>query len=234
MGDGVEAIYRLQLIDTEMDEKRATLRSVGSQLADNEEVLAATKAARENEEATQKLYSRLRVLEMDLEEISDKIASTEGALYGGEVTSPKELAGMEQELEYLRRRQSTVEDDTLLVMSEVEEQEEALEAAQERLSRIEQGSDRRKGELRKDEEELLARMAALEAERVEIAQLVSKQNLRAYEDLRSQKGGQAVALLENGICQGCRVALPTSLVQRVRRGSEVVYCGSCQRILYSA
>lgn len=234
MGDGVEAIYRLQLIDTEMDETRATLRSVESQLANNDEVLAATKAVRENEEAAQKLYSRLRMLEMDLEEVSDKIASTEGALYGGEVTNPKELAGMEQELEYLKRRQSTVEDDTLLVLSEVDEQEEALEAAQERLSRSEQSSDRLKGELRKDEEELLARMSVLEVQRVEIVELVSQQDLRAYEDLRKQKGGQAVALLENGICQGCRVALPTSLVQRVRRGSEVVYCGSCQRILYSA
>jgi predicted nucleic acid-binding Zn-ribbon protein len=234
MGDGVEAIYRLQLIDTEMDETRATLRSVESQLADNEEVLTAAKAVRENEETTQKLYSSLRVLEMDLQEVSDKIASTEGALYGGEVTNPKELAGMEQELEYLKRRQSSVEDDTLLIMSEVEEQEEALEATREQLSRIERGSDRRKLELRKDEEELLSRLAVLEEERMEMVQLVSRQDLRAYEDLRSQKGGQAVALLENGICQGCRVALPTSLVQRVRRGSEVVYCGSCQRILYSA
>jgi predicted nucleic acid-binding Zn-ribbon protein len=234
MGDGVEAIYRLQVVDTEMDERRAALRSVQSQLADNEEVLAATKAVRENEDTTQKLYSSLRVLEMDLQEVSDKIASTEGALYGGEVTNPKELAGMEQELEYLRRRQSTVEDDTLLVMSEVEEEEQALDAARERLSRTERGSDRRKLELRKDEEELLSRLAVLKAERMEIAQLISQQDLRVYEDLRIQKGGQAVALLENGICQGCRVALPTSLVQRVRRGSEVVYCGSCQRILYSA
>jgi predicted nucleic acid-binding Zn-ribbon protein len=234
MGDGVEAIYRLQVVDTEMGERRAALRSVQSQLADNEEVLAAAKAVRENEDTTQKLYSSLRVLEMDLQEVSDKIASTEGALYGGEVTNPKELAGMEQELEYLRRRQSTVEDDTLLVMSEVEEEEQALDAARERLSRTERGSDRRKLELRKDEEELLSRLAVLKAERMEIAQLISQQDLRVYEDLRIQKGGQAVALLENGICQGCRVALPTSLVQRVRRGSEVVYCGSCQRILYSA
>jgi len=233
MGDGVEAIYRLQAIDTEMDERRAALRSVRSHLADNQEVLAAVKAVRENEETTQKLHSSLRVLEMDLQEVSDKIAATEGALYGGEVTNPKELAGMEQELEYLKRRQSTVEDDTLLLMSEVEEQEDALEAAREQLSSTERGSDRHKSELRKDEEELLARLSVLEAERMEIAQRISQQDLRAYEDLRSQKGGQAVALLENGICQGCRVALPTSLVQRVRRGSEVVYCGSCQRILYS-
>jgi predicted nucleic acid-binding Zn-ribbon protein len=230
MGDGVEAIYRLQLIDTEMDEGRAALRSVRSQLADDEEVLAAANVVRENEETTQKLRSSLRVLEMDLQEVLDKIGSTEGALYGGEVTSPKELAGMEQELEYLKRRQSSVEDDTLLIMSEVEEQEQALEVAREELSRTERSSDNLKLELRKDEEELLSRLTVLEAERMEIAQLISQQDLRAYEDLRSQKGGQAVALLENGICQGCRVALPTSVVQRVRRGSEVVYCGSCQRI----
>jgi predicted nucleic acid-binding Zn-ribbon protein len=232
MAGGVEAFYRLQSIDTEIDKMREALRSIEKQLADNTELLAAEEAARVIRESLRELRNRLRGLELDLGELASKIASTESALYGGEVSSPKELAGMEQELEYLRRRRSIVEDDTLHIMAEVEEQEENLRAADERLARGEEQSEEVRGALLEEGEQLRTRLTVLEAQREEIARTISARELAIYEGLRQQKGGQAVVLLENGICQGCRVALPTSVVQRVRRGSEVVYCGSCQRILY--
>jgi len=233
MAGTVEAIYRLQMIDAEIDEKRGSLSSIEADLANNGDVLAASEAVRASEETLRELRSRLRSLELDLEGILGKIAANESALYGGEVTNPKELAGMEQELNYLRRRRTAAEDDTLVLMGEVEAQEEKLQAAQKLLSRTEQRWRMAQSELVKDAEELRSRLATLEAEREETARGISEGNLAVYESLRRQKGGQAVALLEDGVCQGCRVALPTSLAQRVRRGSELVHCGSCQRVLYS-
>jgi predicted nucleic acid-binding Zn-ribbon protein len=234
MAGGVEDIYRLQSIDGELDEKRESLRSVESHLEDSQEVLAARRTVREREEELRGQRRRLRSLELDLEEISTKISAAERALYGGEITNPKELAGMEQESDYLRRRRSVVEDEALLVMGEVEEQEYALKTAQQRLTSAEQEWEALREVLRKDAEELGSRLTSLEAERAEIAKRIPEKDLAAYTALRRQRGGKAVALLENGICQGCRVALPTSMAQRVRRGDEIVYCGSCQRILYSA
>ena len=229
----VEAIHRLQSIDTEIDEKTSSLRSIEIELADNDEVVAASEAARSSEETVRELRSRLRSVELDLEEALDKIAATERALYGGEVSNPKELAGLEQELDYLRRRQSALEDDALVLMGEVEEQEDELQSAQELLSRTEQRWRAAQSDLREEAAKLRSRLDSLEAERREAAQTISDENLAVYEGLRQQKGGQAVVLLEDGICQGCRVALPTSVAQRVRRGDELVYCGSCQRVLYS-
>ncbi len=234
MAGGVEDIYRLQSIDAELDEKKESLRSIESQLEDSQEVLAARKVVSEREEALRGQRRRLRSLELDLEEISTKISAAERALYGGEITNPKELAGIEQESDYLRRRQSMVEDEALLVMGKVDEQEDALKTAQQSLIKAEQERGELREVLRKDVEELGSRLASLEAERAEMATRIPEKDLAAYAALRRQKGGQAVALLENGVCQGCRVALPTSVVQRVRRGDEIVYCGSCQRILYSA
>jgi predicted nucleic acid-binding Zn-ribbon protein len=233
MDGGVEALYRLQSADAEIDQKRETLRGIEEQLSDNKEVLAAEEVAQDIREAIRDLRIRLRGLELDLGDMAEKITVTESALYGGEVRNPKELAGMEQELEYLRRRRSIVEDDTLHVMAEVEEQEENLRIADERVSRGREQWEEDRAVLLEEGEQLRARLTVLEAQREEIAQTTSARDLAAYEVLREQKGGQAVVLLENGVCQGCRVALPTSVAQRVRRGTEVVYCGSCQRILYS-
>jgi predicted nucleic acid-binding Zn-ribbon protein len=233
MVDRVEALYRLQLIDTETGEKKEILRRVESQLDRKEGLLSAQRKLSDGEVSLRKSQGKLRSLELDLEEILSKIASTQQMLYGGEITNPKELASLEQEIDYLKRRQSEVEDETLETMAEVEDRESWLKAEEERLERMEEDWEAIQEDLRRRAVELGSRLKYLEGKREEILLMISEEDLPMYDDLRRQKGGQAVAVLEGGICQGCRVALPTSLVQKVRRGQDLVYCGSCQRILYS-
>ncbi len=230
----IESIYKLQLIDDEIEAKADNLRTIEEQLDSEEELLAARRAVQGREAALRESRSQLRDLELDLEQVSSKVSAAKNALYGGEITNPKELAGIEQELEYLARRQSVLEEDTLAIMAEVEEREDRREAAEELLARAQETHDASQLELRQKAEELRDRLSSLSVERDEIREKILSKNLAVYDGLRVQKRGQAVALLETGICQGCRVALPTSLVQRVRRGTELVQCGSCQRILYSA
>jgi predicted nucleic acid-binding Zn-ribbon protein len=230
----IESIYKLQLLDDEMEATADGLRTIEEQLDSDEDLLAARRAAQGREAALRESRSQLRDLEFDLEQVSSKVTAAKNALYGGEITNPKELTGIEQELEYLSRRQSVLEEDALAVMAEVEEREDRQQAAEELLVRAQETHDASQLELRQKAEELRDRLSSLSVERDEIRKVISSKNLAVYDALRVQKRGQAVALLENGICQGCRVALPTSLVQRVRRGTELVQCGSCQRILYSA
>ena len=233
MVDRVGALHKLQLIDSELNEKTEALGQVESQLDQNEELLSARRKMAEEEGGLHKSRATLRHLELDLEEISSKIVSAQERLYGGEITNPKELASLEQEIEYLKRRQSEVEDKTLETMAEVEEKESGLKLEAECLGRREQEWEANQEDLRQQAQELSARLTSLQGERTETLLTVSEEDLTVYEDLRRLKGGQAVALLEGGICQGCRVALPTSLVQKVRRGQDLVTCGSCGRILYS-
>jgi predicted nucleic acid-binding Zn-ribbon protein len=230
----VEAIYRLQSIDLEIEAKADAVRGIEDQLGSEEELLSARRALQGRQEALRESQAKLRDLEMDLAQVTSKVSAAKSALYGGEITNPKELAGIEQELEYLGRRQSVLEDDALVVMADVEEQEGHVEAAEEDLSRTRECHEAAQLELRQQAEHLRDRLISLSGEKEEILKAISSKDLAKYEGLRVQRSGQAVALLENGICQGCRVALPTSLVQRVRRGTELVQCGSCQRILYSA
>jgi predicted nucleic acid-binding Zn-ribbon protein len=55
--------------------------------------------------------------------------------------------------------------------------------------------------------------------------------LQRYEALRRTKGGLAVAKVVRGLCQACRMSLPTQLQQRVRNGRQTVLCSSCGRML---
>ena len=53
-----------------------------------------------------------------------------------------------------------------------------------------------------------------------------------YEKLLEAREGQAMALLDGRVCQGCYVSVPSNLYVRLARGREMVNCPSCGRILY--
>jgi predicted nucleic acid-binding Zn-ribbon protein len=56
--------------------------------------------------------------------------------------------------------------------------------------------------------------------------------LREYEGLYKTRDRLAVCAVQDSYCQGCYNKITVNDTARVRGGSSVVRCGSCQRILY--
>jgi predicted nucleic acid-binding Zn-ribbon protein len=56
----------------------------------------------------------------------------------------------------------------------------------------------------------------------------------AYDRLRRRRRGVAVVRVERGTCLGCRLTVPTVVLQRARSGTNPnpVQCPSCERMLY--
>ncbi|MCX6022278.1 MAG: C4-type zinc ribbon domain-containing protein [Chloroflexi bacterium] len=75
-------------------------------------------------------------------------------------------------------------------------------------------------------------IAALEARRSVVAARLRGDDQAVYNTLAIRLSGRPVARVERGICQECRIALPTVVIQRARRGEELANCSSCQRILF--
>ena len=51
-------------------------------------------------------------------------------------------------------------------------------------------------------------------------------------DLTRDKRGKGIVLVNNDICSGCNVRIPTYLMQDIKKQSEIIYCESCGRLLY--
>jgi predicted nucleic acid-binding Zn-ribbon protein len=56
--------------------------------------------------------------------------------------------------------------------------------------------------------------------------------LDLYERLLAARGGEALAMLDGGVCQSCFMQVPPNLVVRLTRGNQVIQCSSCDRIMY--
>lgn len=68
--------------------------------------------------------------------------------------------------------------------------------------------------------------------RSEQAIKIKASTLRKYDTLREHRKGLAVVNVINGVCQGCFMAIPPQLYNRLLRGDELLDCPTCQRIMY--
>lgn len=224
-------LYRLQLLDSDLSERLSKLREAEGLVGESRELLTARRARDKAATELATWGTRLREREMDLEAVSSRITSTEERLYSGQVTNPKELSGLEQDLQHSKRSRDKLEDQVLLAMERVDRCEKAAADAVARLDVVEARWRAQQSQLAREIEQLQAQVAALNQEREAVAAQLGASDLGLYEELLRKKGGRAVVLLVDQMCQGCRVTVPSSKGQQVRRGREVVTCTSCGRIL---
>ena len=118
-------------------------------------------------------------------------------------------------------------------MMDLDELEPVLAEARETAARLEEERPGLENAWREQEEEAVAQIEALRANRLALLPTMPSSLLPLYESLRRSKSGRAMALVERGTCQGCRLSLTTQETQRARSGQQIVQCSSCGRILYA-
>jgi predicted nucleic acid-binding Zn-ribbon protein len=124
------------------------------------------------------------------------------------------------------------EDKALEIMDQVESVQEKVVMKAAEVKGLEKDLKSKKKKLSAEQSRLQSELNQTEQKREKLAKKVEQSMLQLYDTLRANKQGKAVARIEQGRCQGCRIALPMSEIQRARIGEELVQCSSCGRILY--
>jgi hypothetical protein len=225
-------LYTLQEIDSAIDVARSTLMAVEEQLGETEELISARAAVQERREALRALRESQKDIEWQVDEARSHVTAVESKLYGGTVRNPKELAGLNDDASMLKGQLRRHEDDLLNHMVNVDEEETALHQAEAALKEVDARWQSEQADLRSQKERLEAELAELEKSRRAQAATIEGRVMELYDVLRERRQGKAVAKVERGMCQGCRISLPMSVLQKTRSGFDIVQCVSCERILY--
>jgi predicted nucleic acid-binding Zn-ribbon protein len=224
-------LFALQEIDLRRDARRALIADIEARLGETEELVAARDRLEEAEAEIERLKRQQRDVDARLEDLDARIRPLETKLYDGSVRNPKELTDLQKEVDSLKARRGKFDDEGLALLDATEAANAALNEAREQLGRIEAYWEADQAELRDEKARAETESAHLDAERNQRTQGMERPAIGLYEVLRPKKAGRAVARVERGACQGCRVTLPTHLVQQVRNGDAIVQCPRCDRIL---
>ena len=229
----VQVLAELQRVDTALDRDRERLAVVRVQLGDRSalaELEAEHQAARD--EAHHKTTEQ-RDLELELDDLRQKLTTLEKKLYGGTVHNPKELNDMANEAKQFRGLISTREDRLIELYDVVEAATSALAEATARLEAAQAAHADSQRDLVAERDRLLAEIAEHEQRRASTAAESDPQSLRIYDGLRRTRGGLAVAEVAQRTCQGCRISLPSR--KRSEPAPRKSWCsaGATGRILHA-
>ena len=226
------ALYRLQKIDTELDQRRAQLAEVNAQLASDPAVQKAQAdlAAAQAELAVARRAAK--ALDDENQSLSAKIKENENRLYGGKVRNPRELQDLQADIASLKKHRDTLDDQQLAAIDVMEAAERKEAEAQKTLESVEIVRAEERRDLLKDKSVVESLITKLDGEREAALITINGEDRTTYNTLRKQKR-TAVVLLADGSCSICGVAPSSSRVQAARAGGELVRCGNCDRILYA-
>jgi len=223
--------YDLQQIDLDLEKKAEALSQVESQLSHNEALTEAKAEVERKRENLAGLEKKEITAEWVVDDLEAKAGPLQKKLYAGSVKNPKELMGLQQQVEQLKSQIREEEDKTLEIMSQIEALQKEVASRAAEVKKLEREWQKRREQLLAEQAELSSTIDIAGAKRSELAATIESAHLELYETLRARKQGQAVAGIEQGRCQGCRITLPVNELMRARMG-EVVQCDSCGRILY--
>jgi predicted nucleic acid-binding Zn-ribbon protein len=229
----VSALYHVQELDLQLDACRARLAEIAKALESSPAVQAARVRLTTANARLRSARTALNEMELENQSLSEKIKDAERRLYGGGIRNPKELRDLQADVESLKRRLAAGEERQLEALIETETAETQAAGAQGDLQLAEAEAAREHGALMAERETLQGRVEAFSGEREALYPSILAADRGVYERLRATKHGRALSRLEDGTCAACGIAPSAAIRQEARRGSELVRCSGCDRILYA-
>jgi predicted nucleic acid-binding Zn-ribbon protein len=234
MQETLRALRTLQEIDQQIFRVREELRRLPAERAQRQAQIEVQKAAR-GVVATSARELRFRIHEIEdmttlqrqrMRKVENQASSTR--------TDMALLAAFQHEIRTLKRDISSSEEEGLTLV-------EQADAAEADLARIDGEIESAEAVFREFsanvERELVEARASLERLESERASRhggdrIEPEALNLYERLLEAREGVALAELDGRICQMCYMEVTPNQYVRVVRGTEVVQCPSCDRILF--
>jgi predicted nucleic acid-binding Zn-ribbon protein len=235
MKEKLAALYMLQQLDSALDALKKQYAVLDPGRAEEAHYREAKAARDEAEAGLHTTTAALRDAELEQKTVEAKRAEYETKLYSGSIRVPKELQAMQEEVEMLGRQRGKLDEKILALMDEIEGVRARDDETRQRLTEAEAALRAKRTDHKEKAERMQAQARALATQRKQVVAGVAPDLLRRYESLRAAKGGVAIAPLEdNNACGGCKMGLPSQLVQRVRAGATLEFCDNCGRILFDA
>lgn len=230
MSEELDRLWRLRDLDERAVVARAALTKFPAlkQVLDGRVAAERARLAAQVKAAEEQLKTR-RKLELEIEAIASQQRQFESRQPS--VKTNDEFRALTHEIDGCKGKRSDIETQVLLRLDEEEslakqkpEIERALKAAEaDRGSRLQ--------EIEREEAEIRANLASIEAERgVELAVLAPLTRQR-YERIHASREGRAVVPVLKNACGGCFRGQPPQMLQEIRRGERVLVCDGCGRIL---
>ena len=215
---------RVAALKAEVAALPAEVRKIEAKLAGSRARVEATQAAMKADENARRKY------ESEIQDQQQKISKYRDQSLN--VKTNQEYKALLSEIEQAEAEIRKLEDKILEIMVAADARKEELKQAEAALKADTIANEKEKEHARQQTAEDEKELAELNGQRQQLRANVNDDTLRHYDRVLKLRHSALAAVHEDQMCSVCRVMLRPQVFQDVINGEEIVYCDSCQRILY--
>ena len=226
----VEKLLALQEADLQIRKLQDEIAELPKRIAVIEQKLAGTKAQLEKARAAAKAdEANKKKYETAIQDLQGKISKYRDQSL--DVKTNEQYKALLHEIQFAEQEIRINEDRILELMLNVDSREKEVKAAEAELKAETAEIEREKEEARRVTAEDQKKLSEWNSRRDGLRQGIDSELLRRYERVMKFRGS-GLAEVRDHKCMGCQVMLRPQIYNEVRNGEQVVYCDSCQRVLY--
>ena len=227
----IENLLKLQDIDKQIRRLHDEIAELPKRVAAIEQKLAGTKAQLEKAQAAVKAdEAARRKYDTNIKDLREKVSKYRDQSLA--VKTNDQYKALLHEIQFAEKEITANEDKILELMVNADIRDKEVKAAQAELKEETAEIEKEKEQARQRTAEDEKLMAEARGKRDQLRGGIREDLLRQYERV-SKFRGSGIAEVCDHKCMGCQVILRPQTYNDVRSGRDVVFCDSCQRILYS-
>ncbi|MGA7145558.1 MAG: C4-type zinc ribbon domain-containing protein [Desulfobacterales bacterium] len=232
MKEKIRVLVKLQHLDTESARIVSSLKDVSKRLENldsglNEiEQTINTQASIANE-----LKIQYRAHESDVKANLERNKKNQEKLRA--VKTNKEYQSMLKEIEDIKAKNSSIEDNMLESLDRMDEIETIIAQKKDEYSELSKRIKIEKENIEQEARVEKKKLDEINIDRENVAKLLDSELFEIYLKLKEQNHeGLAVVPVKDAVCHGCNVNLPPQLYNELFRYDSLKFCPNCQRIIY--
>lgn len=227
----IEKLIALQTVEAEGDQLAAFIKKAPEQIKCLDLKLDDAQNAFDGEEETlEALRKKYRDSEADIQTNLSSMNKSQAKL--SSVKTNKEYQAMLKEIDELKKLNTKIEDEMLILLEKIESTESELGEKKRVLEKLKSDISAEKTVVAKAAEAKELELSSIEEKVSGLAQQIDSELMSSYHRVRSMVTGSAVVPVANAVCKGCHLNIPPQMYNELQRGDNLKFCPHCARILY--
>lgn len=231
MNELLAQLVSLQTIDLEIDQIDNAIKAEQDGLDERISALAKREAfINELQETISLQQKESRTLEGEMADKMDHVRDRQSKMM--QVQTGREQTSLLKEIEDAKKNAKENEEKIMAIMLSIEKLTAQITEEKNLLKGEKELVAEETEKVRTNIEAINKGKKEKDLKRNEQATKIKAGTLRKYNILRERRNGLAVVNVVDGVCQGCFMAIPPQLYNKLLRGDELFDCPTCQRMIH--
>lgn len=231
MKQQLENLLELQKTEMEIGRLNNLLQSVSERLDALDAKQAFFQEAFEKDSAAMdNLKKKYRDLESDVQANESRVGKSQDKLAA--VKTNKEYQALLREMEDIKATNSTLEDEMIVCLEQMESLETDLSEKNVDLRQLQGQITSEKDTIRLEADDNTKRLKEAEQLQSRLSEDVDKGLMTDYVQVKRMVKNRAVVPVLQAICQGCHRKIPPQMFIELQRNDQLKFCPFCDRLIF--